>query len=478
MVGKQELKALGIYTDRGIDKKTTPTKIYHEVRQELNISIKQYMLLDSIGKMSKENVWCYASRDYLASQLGISKSTTKRYITEFIRRGFISANESFELKLNVKLIGNDGFTIIKPRILKEQAISADAYYVLDVIYQNSFNRKSKSLIESINNIAIFTSLSPRNIDNIFSEMRKKGFLVTENNKISLTEKWIDIRFEDDENVQKNVKKVVKKHHERRKNEPQNGAKMNPKTAQKCTPIYKNNNKINNKEKIYKKVFSENYESMEERTHLQKEILKKFRGNNISEEVKESLVKSYCNIAVFLPISKPNPRDYINKSKDYQYKYDQVKYHNQMKRFFTNFEKYVSENLGKALHGKIEKPLPEKSDSQKLLENTIYFFVQSQKNREILRGKQPLPNNELDRQIIESEIRKHFKAYKQNFDEKTCICLGLGFFIISNGPASNKMTIEQYLYQLRYKFNDFYETGRLTYRDLPETMMNIIKNGIK
>ena len=74
------------------DKKITFTTIYHQDKTEQGLSANDYILLDIIWKLEKNDKypgWCYANREYLASCLGLTRPSTSHMITRLSEKGFI-----------------------------------------------------------------------------------------------------------------------------------------------------------------------------------------------------------------------------------------------------------------------------------------------------------------------------------------------------------------------------------------------------
>lgn len=72
----------------------TFTNIQHDFRKENGLTCNDYVLLDMVYFLSNEseNSWCYAKRDTLASDIGVSKRTIINMINAMIEAGFLEKN--------------------------------------------------------------------------------------------------------------------------------------------------------------------------------------------------------------------------------------------------------------------------------------------------------------------------------------------------------------------------------------------------
>jgi len=75
----------------------TFTNIQHEFRKQKELSLMEYCLCDMIFYLSTTNSkvpnWCYAKRETLAKELGISKSGINKMISRMEQRGFLKRDE-------------------------------------------------------------------------------------------------------------------------------------------------------------------------------------------------------------------------------------------------------------------------------------------------------------------------------------------------------------------------------------------------
>lgn len=64
--------------------RTNPTygRVFFALRRRFGLSALACLLVDVIETLSRRAGWCFASRDYLASLLGVSVSSVKRLLAE------------------------------------------------------------------------------------------------------------------------------------------------------------------------------------------------------------------------------------------------------------------------------------------------------------------------------------------------------------------------------------------------------------
>jgi DNA-binding MarR family transcriptional regulator len=66
------------------ERRTNPTygRVFFALRRRFGLSAQACLLVDVIETLSRRTGWCFASRDYLASLLGVSVSSVKRLLAE------------------------------------------------------------------------------------------------------------------------------------------------------------------------------------------------------------------------------------------------------------------------------------------------------------------------------------------------------------------------------------------------------------
>ena len=73
------------------------TMIFHHARRQLNISIHEYCLADTINKLSgnRSHVpgWCYASKEHLGSVLGVSRRSIHNMINSLKKTEIVEVQE-------------------------------------------------------------------------------------------------------------------------------------------------------------------------------------------------------------------------------------------------------------------------------------------------------------------------------------------------------------------------------------------------
>jgi|GEM_PF-3181828 len=72
---------------------TNYTTILHGPRIELELSCNEYCVADMIYHLSRETGWCYASKEKLASFIGLSKQTVLEIIRRLTEAGLVEMHE-------------------------------------------------------------------------------------------------------------------------------------------------------------------------------------------------------------------------------------------------------------------------------------------------------------------------------------------------------------------------------------------------
>ena len=76
------------------------TTIFHPVRTELDITVSDYVVMDSIDKLSHRpgHAWCTQSKDQIALFTGISRRTVFRSIDTGLDKNLIEKNEKGDVR--------------------------------------------------------------------------------------------------------------------------------------------------------------------------------------------------------------------------------------------------------------------------------------------------------------------------------------------------------------------------------------------
>jgi CRP-like cAMP-binding protein len=73
------------------------TLILHHARKQLDITIHEYCLADTVHKLSSNRStvpgWCYASKDHLASTLGLTRRSIHNIINKLKARDILEVQE-------------------------------------------------------------------------------------------------------------------------------------------------------------------------------------------------------------------------------------------------------------------------------------------------------------------------------------------------------------------------------------------------
>jgi DNA-binding MarR family transcriptional regulator len=71
--------------------------IIFEVKKSLGISINEYIFLDIIYHLSKSKGYCYASKEYLANQLDLTRQAIHKIINRMIEVGYLARRPDKDL---------------------------------------------------------------------------------------------------------------------------------------------------------------------------------------------------------------------------------------------------------------------------------------------------------------------------------------------------------------------------------------------
>lgn len=94
------MKQLGNILDKRMEKyqekiRTTYTTVIHQAREKLGISLAEYCVADIIYHLSgapksrELGGWCYASKETIGKNLGISRMTVHTIINKLIKLGLL-----------------------------------------------------------------------------------------------------------------------------------------------------------------------------------------------------------------------------------------------------------------------------------------------------------------------------------------------------------------------------------------------------
>lgn len=72
-------------------KRTNPTygRVFFELRVHFSLTTNACLLADVVDTLSRRTGWCFASRDYLSSLLGVSLRSTKRLLALLREKGLV-----------------------------------------------------------------------------------------------------------------------------------------------------------------------------------------------------------------------------------------------------------------------------------------------------------------------------------------------------------------------------------------------------
>lgn len=83
------------------------TVVLHQVREEMELSMISYAVIDSIHTLSHSNpdyYWCTMSKDELGKFHGISRRTVFNAIDEGLKKSLIEKNDRGDLRTTMKWV--------------------------------------------------------------------------------------------------------------------------------------------------------------------------------------------------------------------------------------------------------------------------------------------------------------------------------------------------------------------------------------
>jgi hypothetical protein len=92
------------------------TVVLHQVREELDLSMSSYAVLDSIHTLSHSNhdyVWCTMSKEEIGKFLGLSRRTIFNAVTEGLTKGLLEKNDRGDLRTTLKWV--DTVSVYSPQ---------------------------------------------------------------------------------------------------------------------------------------------------------------------------------------------------------------------------------------------------------------------------------------------------------------------------------------------------------------------------
>lgn len=143
-----------------MDKKPRYTFIQHGIRERYKISANEYIIMDSVYKLSRHTGRCESSREYLAKFLGITKQGVIKLIDRLEEKGILEKDEEGKLKVSIQwedeTVFNGKQSLPKAKKSGKQSlqngkqslpnnkyiISKDIYLYIEGIYQNEFKKKT------------------------------------------------------------------------------------------------------------------------------------------------------------------------------------------------------------------------------------------------------------------------------------------------------------------------------------------------
>ena len=99
------------------------TLVLHSARKSLKITINEYVLADSIHKLSSNRStvpgWCYASKEHLGKTLGFSRRSIHNMLNSLKKKGLIEIQEE-NGHLRTTEAWREAVEVLKSRVFGEE----------------------------------------------------------------------------------------------------------------------------------------------------------------------------------------------------------------------------------------------------------------------------------------------------------------------------------------------------------------------
>lgn len=79
-------------------------RVYFGARRRFELTIAEAVLCDVVTVLSRKTGWCFASRAYLTSLLGVSERSLRRMLTRLTEKGLIERHQGNERHLRVTML--------------------------------------------------------------------------------------------------------------------------------------------------------------------------------------------------------------------------------------------------------------------------------------------------------------------------------------------------------------------------------------
>jgi len=141
---------------------THTTVIYHPVRKELNITALEYCFIDTVLKLadnrdSKFYGWCYASKQELANDFGITRAGLHKMIVRLEKMGLIEISPKGHIRHSQKWY--DSAVLNKDSIVLQSDVNkVDTDKNVNLVYRN----RKQSLHGDVNKVDTDSKLSLQN----------------------------------------------------------------------------------------------------------------------------------------------------------------------------------------------------------------------------------------------------------------------------------------------------------------------------
>ncbi len=115
--------------------------INHDLRNELKLDLKEYILLDSIYQLQQQIGWCYATKDYLTTLLDVKERALKDIIDKLVENNWIERKDETNrlLRTTQNWIGSRNCNITSKNCRSEPAKTAGKLPAETADYNNIYN---------------------------------------------------------------------------------------------------------------------------------------------------------------------------------------------------------------------------------------------------------------------------------------------------------------------------------------------------
>lgn len=149
------------------------TRIFDHVRRKYELSANEYIIIDLISRLSKRKGYCWASREWLADQIGVSRQGVHKIIQRLIDRGLLAKTHSKKLITNIDTwdMETDGMIVTDETPEQPETHSNDVNKVDKGV--NLVDKGVNLVDENVNKVDMQSKQSLHNISNTLEDTLNK-----------------------------------------------------------------------------------------------------------------------------------------------------------------------------------------------------------------------------------------------------------------------------------------------------------------